>query len=79
MMNCHSKIDKPNHYQLESGKQAIDIIRDALGKKGYDSFCKGNVIKYVIRCDNKNGIEDLKKAVKYIEFMIENRSEQGEH
>lgn len=71
MMNCHSNIDKPNHYQLESGKEVIEIIKDTLGEKGCKDFCKGNIIKYITRCEKKNGVEDLEKAKKYIDFIIE--------
>lgn len=35
------------------------------------SYTQGNVIKYVTRYKEKNGIEDLKKAKHYIDFMIE--------
>ena len=35
------------------------------------SFCAGNVIKYICRYKNKNGIEDLKKARHYIDLLIE--------
>lgn len=33
------------------------------------SFCAGNVLKYVLRYDNKNGKEDLKKALHYISII----------
>jgi hypothetical protein len=37
----------------------------------YDlSFCLGNVIKYTLRSKNKNGIEDLKKALWYLKREI---------
>lgn len=64
-------INNPNHYQLESGKETIDIIFDTLGKKGFVDYCKGNIIKYITRYEKKNKVEDLKKAIKYIEFIIE--------
>lgn len=35
------------------------------------SYLQGNVIKYVTRYREKNGVEDLKKAIHYIEIMIE--------
>ena len=35
-------------------------------------FMQGNVIKYVFRYKNKNGLEDLEKAREYIDRMIEN-------
>jgi hypothetical protein len=34
------------------------------------SFFQGNVIKYVCRYMNKNGIEDLKKVIHYCELEI---------
>tara|TARA_R100001463_G_scaffold19262_1_gene47518 strand:- start:162 stop:311 length:150 start_codon:yes stop_codon:yes gene_type:complete len=34
------------------------------------SYCVGNVIKYVVRYSYKNGVEDLKKARQYIDFLI---------
>jgi hypothetical protein len=35
------------------------------------NFCEGNIIKYVTRYKNKNGLEDLLKAKKYLELLIE--------
>ena len=34
-------------------------------------FLSGNVVKYISRWKNKNGIEDLKKAKHYIDLIIE--------
>ena len=34
-------------------------------------FIEGNIIKYVMRHRNKNGVEDLKKAKHYIDLLIE--------
>jgi len=35
-------------------------------------FCEGNIVKYVSRWKQKNGVEDLKKARWYIDRLIEN-------
>ena len=35
------------------------------------SFLEGNVIKYTCRHRSKNGIEDLNKAIHYLELMKE--------
>lgn len=35
------------------------------------NFCQGNVIKYVMRYNQKNGLEDLKKAKVYIDYLIQ--------
>jgi hypothetical protein len=37
----------------------------------------GNVIKYVSRYENKNGLEDLLKAKKYIDMLIERKYPDG--
>lgn len=34
-------------------------------------WCEANVIKYVCRWKNKNGIQDLEKAKHYIDLLIE--------
>ena len=34
-------------------------------------FCVGNAIKYLLRYKNKNGLEDLNKAIHYIELIKE--------
>lgn len=39
-------------------------------------FWMGNVVKYCMRADDKNGVEDLRKAIRYIEFRI--RQLEGE-
>ena len=62
-------VNSPKHYKLEGlDVDAIDIIKATV--KDFNSFCHGNIIKYVLRANKKNGIEDFKKAKKYIEMMI---------
>ena len=38
-------------------------------------FIEGNVIKYIVRWRDKNGIADLQKARHYIDMLIELESE----
>jgi len=40
-------------------------------------FCEGNVIKYVSRWRQKNGLDDLLKAKHYLEFLIERERERS--
>lgn len=35
------------------------------------NYCQANAIKYVTRYKDKNGIEDLKKAIHNIQILIE--------
>ena len=41
-------------------------------------YLAGNVIKYVARYKDKNGIEDLEKAKHYIEKLIEEEIKMGD-
>lgn len=54
---------KPDHYK--SG--AFDVI--AFCQMNDIDFCCGNVIKYVVRHKEKNGLEDLEKAQEYLNRM----------
>lgn len=60
-------VNHPDHYQGNKF-EVIDIIED------YDlGFNLGNVIKYVLRADNKdNRKQDLKKALWYLQREIAN-------
>jgi len=65
----NDNVNSPNHYKLDGLEvEAIDVIKATV--KDFNSFCHGNIIKYVLRANKKNGIEDFKKAKKYIEMMI---------
>ena len=58
-------IKQPKHY-ITNVIEPIDfIIANKL------NFCEGNVVKYISRWRLKNGVEDLKKAKQYIDFLIE--------
>ena len=47
-------------------KRAVDHDLD-----GTEGFFTGNVLKYMMRWKKKNGIEDLQKARKYLDWLIE--------
>ena len=58
------KIINPPHY--ETGIQPLDyIIANKL------DFIEGNIIKYVTRYPSKGGVDDLIKAKKYLDILIE--------
>lgn len=65
-------INKPGHYQGAQGLEAIDVIRNFAGDlTAEQGFYWGNAIKYMLRFQKKNGVEDLKKAKKNLEWLIE--------
>jgi hypothetical protein len=43
---------------------------EIIERNGLD-FWEGNVLKYLLRHKTKNGAEDLKKAIHYIEYLVE--------
>ena len=63
-------VNHPAHY-TQGGIECIDCIKSAtVGKVGIEAFCVGNAIKYLFRYEEKNGIEDVKKARWYIDRLI---------
>ncbi len=61
----------PQHYK-QGVVEAIDAIESApTNKKGIIAVCTGNIIKYIWRCEDKNGLEDLYKAKWYLDKLIE--------
>lgn len=67
----------PKHYDIKgidkinSTKDFIDLILDNDNLKPSKAFDKGNVLKYLIRAEHKNGLEDYKKAMNFLKMLIE--------
>lgn len=40
-------------------------------------FLKGNALKYLMREEYKNGVEDLEKAIWYIKLLIKERERES--
>ena len=64
----NDSINHPSHYtSVVPGIECIDVVK-------HFNHCRGAAIKYIWRAGEKDKtkeIEDLKKAIKYIEFEIE--------
>nr|DAJ97366.1 MAG TPA: nucelotide kinase [Herelleviridae sp.] len=65
-------VNHPDHYQSKLGIEVIDAI-DAFteGLEGIEAFDTGNIIKYICRWKQKNGIEDLEKVKWYTQHLID--------
>ena len=69
-------VSHPDHYK--SGKyEVIDII-DEFTKdlSGTEAVCTANAIKYILRWKKKNGIQDVKKAIWYLQHMVDKEEER---
>ena len=79
------QIDLEN-YQYHEGSATVNALKEQVGGDHYSklaiqpveyinknnlSYLQGNVIKYVTRYKDKNGLQDLQKAKHYIDMLIE--------
>jgi hypothetical protein len=65
-MSANDRQEGGDHYKSLRGMETWDIITAwGLG------FLDGNALKYISRWRKKGGIEDLKKAIHYLEKQIE--------
>ena len=64
-------VNHPSHY-TQGGVECIDAIKAAtVGLTGIEAVCAGNAIKYMWRWKFKNGAEDIRKAMWYLEKLLE--------
>lgn len=69
-------VSHPDHYK--SGKyEVIDII-DEFTKDltGTEAVCTANAIKYILRWKKKNGVQDIKKAIWYLQHLVDKEEEK---
>lgn len=63
-------VNHPSHYETGSF-ECIDVMLETQGKEAVQSFCICNAFKYIYRHRNKNGAEDIKKAIWYLNKFVE--------
>lgn len=72
-------VSHPSHYQSKSGLEVIDVIAAFTeGLEGIEAVDTGNAIKYICRWKDKNGVQDLEKAMWYIQHLIEHLIKEDE-
>jgi len=64
-MSALDKQESGTHYKDKTIQPIVYILANNLG------FCEGNVIKYVTRHKSKAGAADIKKAIHYLELLLE--------
>jgi hypothetical protein len=65
------KQESGTHYKDKGIQPIVYIHANNLG------FCEGNVVKYVTRWRDKGGEADLRKAIHYLELLIELETKQS--
>ena len=66
-------VNHPDHY-TQGSVEAIEYIKDSLGSVGFSFYLEGNVKKYMHRWRYKDGTKDLKKAIWYLNRLLEHES-----
>ena len=80
--DLYNVISKPKHYMLfeEEGIEVRDVVAKLVSKFDYQGYPDNaplfisdyvQLLQYIMRFMDKNGVEDLKKARWYLDKMIE--------
>lgn len=82
-------IEKGNEPKPFKRKTSDTIYTPAHYKKGIETwdytdswgmdFLEGNIIKYVTRWKDKNGVDDLRKALMYLQRLLEREENKNEN
>lgn len=68
-------VNHPAHY-TQGSIECIDAIAEATKHlRGIEATDTGNILKYMWRWNNKNGLEDLRKARWYLNHLISHLEE----
>lgn len=63
-------VNRPSHYA--TGRfESIDVMVETQGVDAVKGFCVCNAFKYIYRHNRKNGLEDIKKAIWYLNKYVE--------
>ena len=62
-------VGAPDHYN-KGAIEAIEAIKASMHPQEYKGYLKGNCLKYLWRYEYKNGVEDLRKARVYLDWLI---------
>lgn len=70
-------VNCPKHY-CKGGVESIEFVKAAVSNlSGFEAVCVANIIKYMWRYKEKNGLEDVMKAAKYLEWLQEEVKKNG--
>ena len=71
-------VKHPAHY-CKGGIECIEAIKASMTKKAFEGYCKGNVMKYIFRYEDKGGVEDLEKAQVYLGWLVDSAKAEVEN
>lgn len=59
----------PDYYKNKS-IETIEVIKNELTSEEFRGYLKGQIFKYLARHRLKNGLEDLRKAQWYMDYLV---------
>lgn len=64
-------VSHPDHYK--AGKFEIIDVREEVCKdlSGVEAICTDNALRYICRWKKKNGVQDVKKAIWYLQHLVD--------
>lgn len=63
---------RPAHYGgADNLYETIKVLRAWMRPEEFEGFCAGNALKYLSRWRSKGGVEDLRKARVYLDWLID--------
>lgn len=66
----HDAVNHPSHYTA-GGIECIEALKAATTRlRGIEAVCTANAIKYLWQWKDKNGAEDIRKAIWYCERLL---------
>lgn len=65
----NDNVNSPAHY-VTGNYECIDIMIETQGTEAVKNFCLCNAFKYLYRHKKKNGAEDVKKAIWYLNKYV---------
>lgn len=63
-------VNHPIHNEMDKF-ECINVMIETQGVMAVSAFCICNAFKYLFRHKRKNGIEDVKKAIWYLNKFVE--------
>ena len=63
--------EKPNHYSSSNGKDVWESVGGFFSAESRRDHHRLNAVEYILRCMDKGGVEDLKKAKVNLDKAIE--------
>lgn len=74
----NDEVNSPSHY-CKGGIECIDVIKVCTeGLVGMEAVCTANIIKYIFRWKDKNGLTDVKKCKWYVERLIKEQENESQ-